>query len=31
MESFRQRYYLSYLKARNDSPITKEFVNLVLK
>jgi DNA-binding transcriptional LysR family regulator len=31
MESFRQRYYLSYLKARNDNPITKEFVNLVLK
>jgi DNA-binding transcriptional LysR family regulator len=31
MESFSQRYYLSYLKERHENPILKEFVNLVLK
>jgi DNA-binding transcriptional LysR family regulator len=31
MESFSQRYYLSYLKGRHDNPIMKEFVNLALK
>ncbi|WP_040207437.1 selenium metabolism-associated LysR family transcriptional regulator [Neobacillus jeddahensis] len=31
METFTQRYYLSYLKNRQDNPIIKEFIKMIYK